>query len=48
MNSTDKKDPSYWVITSTELAFGPYDDYDVAYEFGITNLGQEGWTITTT
>jgi len=39
---------NYWVITSTELAYGPYDDYDVAYEFGITNLGQEGWTITTT
>ena len=39
---------SYWVITSTESAYGPYEDYSTAYEFAITNLGFEGWTITTT
>jgi hypothetical protein len=38
---------SYWVITSTERAFGPYEDYALAYEFATTNLGFEGWVITT-
>ncbi len=38
----------YWVITSTERAIGPYEDYALAYEFATTNLGFEGWTITTT
>ena len=48
MNSTVDNAPKYWVITSTERAFGPYDDYALAYEFAITNLGFEGWTIATT
>lgn len=39
---------SYWVITSDERAYGPYEDYAAAYEFATTNLGFEGWTITTT
>lgn len=39
---------SYWVITSDERAYGPYEDYAGAYEFASTNLGMEGWTITTT
>lgn len=42
------EDINYWVITSSERAFGPYEDYAGAYEFAITNLGFEGWTITTT
>lgn len=44
MDSTHK----YWVITCDERAFGPYDDFALAYEFATTNLGFEGWTITTT
>jgi len=39
---------NYWVITSTECAYGPWDDYALAYEFAIINLGFDGWTITTT
>lgn len=37
---------NYWVITSEERAFGPYEDYATAYEFATTNLGFDGWTIT--
>ncbi len=37
---------NYWVITSTEAAYGPYEDYATAYEFARTNLGFEGWTVT--
>ena len=40
--------PEYWVITSTEEAFGPYDTWEDAYIFGSINLGLDGWTITTT
>ena len=43
-----EKDVNYWVITATEMVFGPWDDYSLAYEFATTNLGFEGWTITTT
>ena len=42
------EDINYWVITASERAFGPYEEYELAYEFAITNLGFEGWTITTT
>lgn len=44
----DEQKIIYWVITSDERAFGPYEDYALAYEFATTNLGFEGWTITTT
>lgn len=40
--------PRYWVITADERAFGPWDDWACAYEFGCINLGFDGWTITTT
>jgi hypothetical protein len=39
---------NYWVITSDERAYGPYQDYFCAYTFATTNLGESGWTITTT
>ena len=39
---------NYWVVTSSEQAYGPYDDYALAYAFASTNLGLDGWTITTT
>jgi hypothetical protein len=39
---------NYWVITNTEEALGPYEDYATAYIAATTNLGMEGWTITTT
>ena len=42
------KEMNYWVITADERAFGPYEDYATAYEFATTNLGFDGWTITTT
>lgn len=38
----------YWVITKSEEAFGPYEDYATAYLFATTNLGFGGWTISTT
>ena len=38
----------YWVITGDERAYGPYEDYAGAYQFGTTNLGFEGWTIACT
>lgn len=43
---TEEKE--YWVITSSEEALGPYPDWESAYIFASINLGQEGWTITTT
>ena len=43
---TEEKE--YWVITSSEGALGPYPDWESAYIFASINLGQEGWTITTT
>ena len=43
---TEEREVFYWVITSTERAFGPDEDYAIAYEFAITNLGYDGWTIT--
>ncbi len=39
---------NYWVITQSEQAYGPYEDYALAYAFATTNIGMEGWTITTT
>ena len=47
MNAT-QTEPLYWVITSSEEAFGPYEDYATAYAFATANLGMEGWTITRT
>ena len=44
----EDKDYNYWVITSDERCFGPYDDYAAAFEFASVNLGFEGWTITVT
>lgn len=38
----------YWVITQSEEALGPYEDYATAYIAATTNFGFEGWTITTT
>ena len=37
---------TYWVITSTEEAHGPYEDWASAYIFASLNIGEEGWTIT--
>ena len=45
---SEEKKVNYWVITSTEQAYGPWDDYALAYEFGCINLGFDGWVITTT
>ena len=42
------EDINYWVITSSERAFGLYESYELAYIAATTNLGFEGWTITTT
>ena len=39
---------NYWVITSDEKAYGPYEDYALAYAFATTNLGFEDWIITNT
>jgi len=39
---------NYWIITESEEAYGPYEDWETAYIFATTNLGMEGWTITTT
>lgn len=38
----------YWVITTDEMAFGPYEDEALALAFAMCNLGEEGWTITHT
>lgn len=38
----------YWVITSDEQAFGPYEDEALALAFALFNLGENGWTITQT
>ena len=39
---------SYWVITSLEEAFGPYDSYEAAYFFASMNLEPGTWTINNT
>jgi hypothetical protein len=39
---------SYWVITASEDAFGPYETEADAIMFATINLGLDGWTITTT
>ena len=39
---------NYWVITSSEEALGPYEDWESAYIAGTINFGHEGWTITST
>lgn len=38
----------WWVITSTEEAYGPYDSYESALFFGSMNLEPGTWTITET
>ncbi len=45
MSSTDEQ---YWVITASEEAYGPYDDFVRAYYFAWENLGFDGWTVTKT
>ena len=37
---------SYWVITASEEAVGPYDDYDSACAAAIEKFGPDGWTVT--
>jgi len=39
---------SFWIITSSEEAFGPYDSYEAAYLAATINFGMEGWTISET
>ena len=39
---------NYWVITSTEEAYGPYECAEDAASFATVNLDGENWTITTT
>ena len=39
---------NYWVITSMEEAFGPYDTYEAAYFFATMNLEPDTWTINHT
>lgn len=39
---------NYWVITASEEALGPYEDYESAHLAATINFGFEGWTITTT
>jgi len=39
---------TWWVITSTEDAHGPYESYESAYFFGSMNLEPGTWTITHT
>lgn len=39
---------NWWVITNDEKAYGPYEDYALAYAFATTNLGFEDWIITNT
>lgn len=38
----------YWVITESEEAIGPYEDYATAYHAAVINFGLDGWAITTT
>lgn len=38
----------YWVITSSEDAYGPYECAEDATSFATDNLDDEKWTITTT
>lgn len=42
------EETSYWVITASEDAFGPYETEAAAIMFATINLGLDGWTITTT
>ena len=39
---------NYWVITSDEKAYGPYECEQDALFFASINLGFEGWRITNT
>ena len=39
---------NWWVITSNENAFGPYDTYEAAYFFATMNLEPGTWTINHT
>ena len=39
---------SYWVITSSEEAYGPYESAELAELVATINLGMAGWTITET
>lgn len=39
---------NWWVITSSEGAYGPYETEADAFFFGSTNLEKGTWTITNT
>ena len=39
---------NYWVITSSEDSYGPYESEADAIMFARINLGLEGWDIKTT
>lgn len=39
---------NWWVITSSEGAYGPYESKEDAYFFGSLNLEPGTWTITNT
>lgn len=38
----------YWVVTNSEEALGPYENYEDAYIAATINFGIEGWVITST
>ena len=42
------EETNYWVITASEEAYGPYEDYALAYAAATINFGLDGWVITTT
>ena len=42
------EDLSYWVITESEEAFGPYGSFEAAYFFASMNLEPGTWTINHT
>lgn len=42
------EDLSYWVITESEEAFGPYGSFEAAYFFASMNLEPDTWTINHT
>lgn len=39
---------NWWVITSSEGAYGPYDSEEAAFFFGSVNLEPGTWTVTRT
>lgn len=41
-------DMDYWIITSSEEAYGPYECEADATAYATANLDDQRWTITTT